>query len=150
MITRSATPSASAPPEPPSPMTVAMIGVSSRLISNRLRAIASRLAALLGAESGPGARRVDERDHRHVELLGELHQAERLAVALGVRHAEVALQVLLRVAAALVADHHHRVAVEPRPAAHDRRVVAEEPVAVQLDEVGEDGAAGSRACTGGA
>ena len=29
---------------------------------------------------------------------------------------------------------------EPRPAADDRGIVAVEPVAVQLDEVGEDGA----------
>ena len=137
MSTRSATPSASAPPEPPSPMTVAMIGTSRRLISNRLRAIASRLAALLGAESGPRARRVDEREHRHLELLGELHEAERLAVALGVRHAEVAVEVLLGVAAALVADDHDRLAVEARPAADDRGVLAEGAVAVQLDEVGE-------------
>ena len=36
-----ATPSASAPPEPPSPITVAIIGTSRSLISNRLRAIAS-------------------------------------------------------------------------------------------------------------
>ena len=107
-------------------MTVAMIGTSRRLISNRLRAIASRLPALLGAEAGPRARRVDERDHRHVELLGELHQAQRLAIALRMRHAEVALEILLRVAAALVADDHHRLAVEARPAADDRRVFAKE------------------------
>jgi hypothetical protein len=36
-----------------------------------------------------------------------------------------------------VADQHHRLAVQPRPAADDRLVLAEEPVAVQLDEVGE-------------
>src|SRR6185437_5589228 len=41
MFVRSSTPSASAPPEPPSPITVAMIGTSRRLISNKLRAIAS-------------------------------------------------------------------------------------------------------------
>src|SRR5258708_3711313 len=41
MLTRSATPSASAPPQPPSPITVAMIGVSRRLISKRLRAMPS-------------------------------------------------------------------------------------------------------------
>ncbi len=77
---------------------------------------------------------------RRAELGGELHQPERLAVALGMRHAEVALEVLLGVAAVLMADDHHRLAVEPRPAADDRRVVHVEAVAVQLDEVGEDGA----------
>ena len=95
------------------------------------------LPALLGAEPRPRARRVDERDHRDVELLGELHEAQRLSIALRMRHPEVALQVLLRVAAALVADHHHRLAVEARPPADDRGVLAERAVAVQLDEVGE-------------
>ena len=73
-----------------------------------------------------------------VEARGGLHQAQRLAVALRVRHAEVALDVLLGVAALLVPDHHHRLPVEARPAADDRRIVAEQAVAVQLDEVGED------------
>ena len=49
-----------------------------------------RLAALLGADAGIGARRVDEGEHRQAELLGQLHQAQRLAIALGPRHAEVA------------------------------------------------------------
>ena len=105
-----------------------------------LRASASDWPALLGAEPGIGARRVDQRDDRRAELGGQLHQPERLAVALGMRHAEVALEVLLGVAALLVPDDHHRDAAEPRPAAHDRRVVHVEPVAVELDEVGEDGA----------
>jgi hypothetical protein len=38
---RSPTPMASAPPEPPSPITMLTIGVRSIDISNRLRAIAS-------------------------------------------------------------------------------------------------------------
>ena len=41
MIVRSPTPIASAPPEPPSPITVQMIGTRSSDISSRLRAIAS-------------------------------------------------------------------------------------------------------------
>ena len=99
-----------------------------------------RLTALLGAEAGIGARRVDERDDRGAELGGELHEAERLPVALRVRHPEVALEILLGVPALLVTDHHHRHTGEPGPAADDRGVVHVEPVAVQLDEVGEDGA----------
>ena len=79
------------------------------------------LSALLGAEPGIGARRVDQRDDRRVEARGQLHQAQRLAVALGVRHAEVALEVLLGVAALLVADHHDRRA---RRAAPSRPTIA--------------------------
>jgi hypothetical protein len=48
-----------------------------------------------------------------------------------VGHAEVALQVLLGVAAALVADDHHGLAVQPRPAADDGGILAEGAIAVQ-------------------
>src|SRR4029453_2686596 len=51
------------------------------------------------------------------------------------RHAEVPRDVLAGVAAFLVADHHHRLTVEGGQAAHDRLVVAEDAVAVQLDPV---------------
>ena len=72
-----------------------------------------------------------------MELLGELHQTQRLSIALGMRHAEVALQLLLRVAAALVSDDHYRVVVQTRPTADDRGVVAKCAIAVELDEIGE-------------
>ena len=94
------------------------------------------LAALLGADAGIGAGRVDEREERQAELLGELHQPQRLAIALGPRHAEVAVDLLLGVAALLVADHHARDAVEAREAADDRGIVRERAVAVQLLEIG--------------
>src|SRR5438093_669593 len=48
------------------------------------------LAALFGAEPGIGAGRVDERDDGLTELLGQMHEPERLAIALGMRHPEVA------------------------------------------------------------
>src|SRR3954454_3243067 len=53
------------------------------------------------------------------------------------RHSEVALQLLLGVAPALVPDHHDRVVVEACPAADDRRVVTERAIPVELDEIGE-------------
>ena len=71
-------------------------------------------------------------------LLGELHEAERLAVALGVRHAEVARDVLAGVAPLLVADDDHGRAVEAREAADDGLVVAVDPIAVQLHPVLEE------------
>ena len=95
------------------------------------------LAALLGADAGIGAGRVDEREERQAELLGELHEAQRLAVALGTRHAEVAVDLFLGVAALLVADHHARLAVEAGEPADDRGVVRVGAVAVQLAEVAE-------------
>src|SRR5256886_14173887 len=97
-----------------------------------------RLAPLLGADAGVRAGRVDEAEDRLAELLGELHEAERLAIALGVRHAEVARDLLTRVAPLLVADDDDPLPLEPRQATDDRRVVPVEPVAVELDEVLEE------------
>jgi len=96
------------------------------------------LVALLGADAGKRAWSVDEGEHRQFELLGELHQPQRLAVALGPGHAEVAVAALLGVAPFLVPDHHHRLAVEARRPADDRRVVGVLAIAVQFVEVGED------------
>ena len=85
-------------------MTVAMIGTSQLRHLVEVAADRLGLAALLGADAGIGAGRVDEGEERQLELLGELHQAQRLAIALGARHAEVAQRALLGVAALLVAD----------------------------------------------
>ena len=119
-------------------MTTQTIGVGSRDISSRLSAIELGLAALLGADAGIGARRVDQADDRQAELRGQLHLVERLAVALGMGAAEEALVALLERAALLVADEHHLEVVEPGEAGADGPVVAERPVAVQLDELVED------------
>ena len=129
---------ASAPPLPPSPVTTATMGVGRPAISRRFRAIASAWPALLGAEAGIGAGRVDERDDGLAEPLGELHQPQRLAVSLGVRHPEVPVDLLPRVPALLVAHHHDRAPFEAGQAADDGGVVAEEPIAVELDEVVEE------------
>ena len=96
------------------------------------------LVALLGADARIRARRVDERDERQAEALGEPHEAQRLAIALGLGHAVVAAHALLGVAALLVADEHHRAVVEPRRAADDGEIVAIHAIAVQLVEVLED------------
>jgi hypothetical protein len=119
-------------------MIVTMIGTSSCAISKMLRPIASDWPRSSAPMPGIRAGRVDEAEHRQAELLGELHQPERLAVALGPRHAEVAQRPLLGVAPLLVAEHHARLAVEAGQAADDRLVVGEGAVAVQLLVVGED------------
>src|SRR5262249_21673062 len=69
-----------------------------------------------------------------------LHEAEGLPVSLRMRHAEIALEVLLGVSPLLVPDDHHRYSRKACPPADDRRVVHVEPVAMKLYEVGEDGA----------
>src|SRR5207244_9646107 len=97
-----------------------------------------RLTPLLGADARVRAGRVDEGKDRLAELLGELHEPERLAVTLGVGHAEVARDLLARVTPLLVADDDEAEPLEAREAADDGRVVAVEPVAVELDEVLEE------------
>jgi hypothetical protein len=92
---------------------------------------------LLGRDSRPGTGCVDQRDDRESVPLGEPHRAHRLAVALGMRHAEVAVRPLLDVAPLLVADEHDRLALEPPEPRHDRGVVGPYLVAVQLDPVRE-------------
>ena len=64
-------------------------------------------------------------------------------------HAEVAPDVLLDLGALLVADEHDPPAVDGREAADDGRVVAEQPVAVQLDDVVGHRAPAAPACAAG-
>jgi hypothetical protein len=66
------------------------------------------------------------------------HESQRLAVAVGLRHRKVAVNVLLRVAALLVADHHVRHAVDGADARDDRVVVEARAVAVQLGKLLRD------------
>ena len=138
MLTRSPTAIASAPPLPPSPVTVTTIGVAQPRHLAQVAGDRLGLAALLGVEARVGARRVHEAEDRPAELRGELHHAQRLAIALGLRHAEVAVDLLLGVAALLVADDRHRPVAEEREAADERRVVREAPVAVELGPLREE------------
>ena len=96
------------------------------------------LSALLGAQAGIRADDVDQRDHRTVPLLGELHEAQRLAVALRIGLAEVAIDALLGVAALLRAEHGNFPSLETRHAADHGGVVAKAAVAVDFAEVGKD------------
>src|SRR5207247_145105 len=99
-----------------------------------------RLPALLGADAGVRALRVDEGDHRPNAALGQREEADRLAVPLGARHAEVAQHALGGRAAPLLRDHHDGVAAKAREPAHDRAVLAEAAVTVQLDQVAAEDA----------
>src|SRR5262249_21935949 len=66
------------------------------------------------------------------------HGAHRLAVALGIRHAEIPLRPLLQVAALLVADQDDGPSAELAEAGDERVVVRAAAIAVQLEEVLED------------
>ena len=96
------------------------------------------LPALLGADPGVGARRIDERDHRQSVLCRQPHLGHRLAVALGVRTAEEAGGPFLVRSSLLVTDHQDLVPVQLGKPGQDGPVVAEVPVAVQLEELLED------------
>ena len=72
-----------------------------------------------------------------LELRRELHHAHGLAIAFGLWHSEVAMQLLLRVAAFLLADDHHRLAVEEGHARDDGGIVGEGAVAVNFLEIRE-------------
>ena len=106
-------------------------------MSRRLTAIAS--ATPRSSDSMPGIRRrrVDEDDDRPAELLGEPHGPQRLAIALGPRVAEVAVDLFLGVAALDVPHEQHRLALVVGKAGHDRVVVGKAAIAVNLDEAGE-------------
>ncbi len=96
------------------------------------------LPALFGGDARIGARRIDERDDRQAEFLGQPHFHECLAIALGMGAAEVALLALGEVFPLLMADEHDLDVVEVGQAGDDRLVVAQGAVAVQLEELLED------------
>ena len=127
----------SAPPEPPSPMTAAMMGTSSSVISRRLTAMASAMWRSSARDAGIRARRVNQRDDGQAEFVREPHQAQRLAVAFGMRGAEVAQNVFLGVAAFLRADDHDAVFAQLGKTADHRAVLGEQAVAVQFLKIRE-------------
>jgi hypothetical protein len=96
-------------------------------------------AALLRFDARVGRGRVDERNHRPAELLRQLHRAQRLPVAFGLRVAEVAVDLLLGVAAStlVMADDEDRIAHVACEPGDDRMVVREPPIAADLGELRE-------------
>src|SRR6266566_8415593 len=52
-------------------------------------------------------------------------------------HSKIATQLLLGVAAALMANHHDGIVVQTRPTADDRGVVTVGAIAMKLDEIRE-------------
>ena len=76
---------------------------------------------------GIRARRIHKSKNRPVKFCRNLHRAQRLAVALGIRHAEISIDVLLRVARFLMPDDQNFFAVKTRHAANDRGIVAQMP-----------------------
>jgi hypothetical protein len=123
MATMSATAMANAPPEPPSPITVAInrhleFGHHCQIPANGLG-----LPALFGIDSGICPRRIDKGKNRHPELLRQSHQRKRLAVAFGTWHAEIPMYLFLGVASLLVPDHHAGLTIESRQTTNNGVIV---------------------------
>ena len=102
--------------------------------------------AFLRADAGIRAGRVNQRDDGQAEFVRQPHQAQRLAVAFGMRGAEIAQDVFLGVAALLRADDHDAVFAQPGKAADHGAVLGKQPVAVQFLKIGERRFADNPAC----
>src|SRR5579864_2446402 len=96
------------------------------------------LAALFGLDARISSVGIHERENRPFEFLGNLHGAQRFAIALGMRSPKVTIDALLHVAAFLRADDKNFFAMKTCHAADDGRIVAKAAVAVDLAPVGED------------
>ncbi len=96
-----------------------------------------RLAAFLGALAGVGARRVHERDDRQAETVGEVHQADCLAIAFGTGHAEIVVDARLGVVALFMAHDHDRLVLKPCQTAQNCAVVGKVAIAGQRRVFGE-------------
>ena len=95
------------------------------------------LPTLLRADVAARAGCVDKADDRAVEFFGLPHQAQRLAIALGLRRAEAALDALFGGMALFDRNHRHRRRAEVGQAADDGWVVRVAAVAVQLKKAVE-------------
>ena len=96
------------------------------------------LAALLGLGAAEGALGVNQTENRPAELLRLAHEAQRLAVALGLGASEVAGHAVGQVHALLLGNDRHGMPRDPPDAGEDGPVVGEGAVAVQLDEALHD------------
>src|SRR6185295_9869397 len=97
-----------------------------------------RLPAFLRGDARIGAGGVDQRDHRDAEAIGHFHQPRGLAVAFGLRHAEIVLEPAFGGRALFLADDADALAAEAPEAADDRIVFAELAVAGERREVGDE------------
>ena len=96
------------------------------------------MAALLRLHAGKGAGGIDEGHHRQPEALRQPHQADRLAIALGLGHAEIVADARRGIVALFVPDHHHAAAVDEAEPADDRLIVGEGAIARERHEIRDE------------
>src|SRR5581483_9856856 len=93
------------------------------------------LAPLLRLHAGKGAWSIDESHDRNAELVGQPHEPDRLAIALGLGHSEIVLEARGSVLALFMPDEHHWAAIDARQTADDRRIVRERAIPRQRDKI---------------
>ncbi len=93
---------------------------------------------LFRTQSGIRTNRIHESEDWPSELLRNFHHTQSFAVALGVGHSPVAVDVLLGISRLLVANHDHFMAVKAGHAADDGVVIGETTVAMNFTPVGKD------------
>src|SRR5580658_9463993 len=80
---------------------------------------------------------IDQRKNWPPKFLGDLHDADGLAITFGMRRAEIAVDALLHVTPLLRADDQNFLAVKPRHPANKRGIVAKPAIAVNLAPIGK-------------
>ena len=93
------------------------------------------LAPFLRLHTRKGAGRVRQGDHRQAEPIGQIHQADGLAIAFGPRHAEIVLEAARRVIAFLLADDHDAAPAQFAKAADHGGIVGEIAIAGERHEI---------------
>ena len=93
------------------------------------------LAALFGMNAGIGAVGIDQRKNGSPKFFRNPHDAQRLAIALGMWRAEVSMHALLHVAAFLRADNKHFIAVKAGHSANNGRIVSKGAITVDFTPV---------------
>jgi hypothetical protein len=91
-----------------------------------------RLAVFLGLFAWICSRRIDQTHEWKPKLLGVSHQPQCLAVALGMRHPEVVLDIFFGCSPFLVAQHDDRTEGGCSNTADKRAIVCKRPISSQL------------------
>src|ERR1700704_891608 len=93
------------------------------------------LSALLGVDSRMRPWRIHKRKNRPSKFCGQMHDAQRFAIALGLSLPEIQRHALFGVSSLLLSDHRHRTAMMFREARDHRRIVSISAIAMQFVEI---------------
>ena len=114
---------------------MATIGTLSRGHREQVSGNGPGLAAFLGSDARIGSRRIDKRDDRAFEFLGQLHQPQGFSIAFRIGHAEISFDPLLEALSFFMTDDANGPAAERGKSADDGLIVSEGSVAVEFEKV---------------